>query len=243
MNEIDWTRLESFISELAKMDNSFMYVVTGALYDLDFKYPNELNHFPLEEIGSIGEGCGRIAVPTHFYKVIQLNQPHIKAASAFVIPNTLVKQQYPLSAFEVAVSLVQESAGNVDFTAFNSANTKSVCDVEANACMKEYSNSLKLLTRYRDWLDNELHKPKHFGDFADLVRHAISDNIVHLKDYDDSTLTDPVEAVLASLKEGLLKSKTVNSPHAVNYCAELEAHSSRIDHDKCIDLLSSCFQD
>jgi endonuclease G len=92
-----WAQLEAAVRRLAASSDS-LYIFTGPIFD-----------FPQPEL--IGEG--RVAVPSHTFKVILALKGSQKTMYASIIPND-TRVTAPLDSFTVSVSEVQRRTG-LDF--------------------------------------------------------------------------------------------------------------------------------
>lgn len=100
-----WAKFEKHVRDLTK-DHANIYVVTGPLYlpsiELDGK-----RYVKYQVIGS-----NDVAVPTHFFKVITLeNLQGIQEIKAYILPNQKIPSSTPLDKFLTTVQKVEKSAG------------------------------------------------------------------------------------------------------------------------------------
>ncbi|KAF2861259.1 hypothetical protein K470DRAFT_257183 [Piedraia hortae CBS 480.64] len=141
-----WAHLEDFCRRLTKRYPS-VRIVTGPLYlpkrdavDGKWKVTYEVVGHP-----------PNVAVPTHFYKVIFAEDGHIGgnvSLAAFVLPNAVIKNDTPLSQFEVPVEAVERASG-LDFARLLPENRKrKLCkEMDCSILVKEYDDARKKLTQ------------------------------------------------------------------------------------------------
>ena len=107
LNRGYWVKLEKHVRELTK-DHSNVYVLTGPLY-LPYKEKNGKRYVKYQVIGS-----NDVAVPTHFFKVIALEDDQGKKETrAYVLPNAEISSNTPLDNFRTTVQKVEKAAGLV----------------------------------------------------------------------------------------------------------------------------------
>lgn len=99
-----WDKLESKIQLWAK-NYDHLYVVSGTLF-LPIYFDNGER---IVQYSVIGEND--IAVPTHFYKVVLIENSGDIAMKAFVVPNEMLSTNIPLKEFEVSVKDVEQMTG------------------------------------------------------------------------------------------------------------------------------------
>lgn len=100
-----WSKFEKYVRDLTK-EYQFVDVFTGPLY-----LPKE------DEMGKkwvtyqvIGEN--EVAVPTHFFKLITLqNSKGVKETEAFILPNEEISSKTPLENFKTTVQRVEKASG------------------------------------------------------------------------------------------------------------------------------------
>jgi endonuclease G len=98
MNAGIWRQLENKVRKLAANSNA-LYIITGTF-------------FASPEIESIGPG--KVAVPTHFYKVILALNGETKTVYAAIIPNQPSTRE-PLSTFTVNLTELERRTGLLFF--------------------------------------------------------------------------------------------------------------------------------
>eukprot|EP00730_Choanoeca_flexa_P019833 TRINITY_DN9700_c0_g1_i2.p1 TRINITY_DN9700_c0_g1~~TRINITY_DN9700_c0_g1_i2.p1 ORF type:complete len:248 (+),score=32.73 TRINITY_DN9700_c0_g1_i2:215-958(+) len=113
-NRDAWNNLEKYTRRLAKQDD--VYVCSGPLY-MPHKQENGKMIVSYEVIGP-----NRVAVPTHFFKVLVI-QPENRPArvQAFLMPNKAIPPQQPLSRYLVPLERIERAAG---FTIFDQLPNK-----------------------------------------------------------------------------------------------------------------------
>ena len=99
-----WQKLENRVGQWAKKYEN-LHVVTGTLF-LPRKYANGKKFVHYSVFGE-----NDTAVPTHFYKVMLLENNGDIAMKAYLIPNELIPTHIPLADFEVSVKEVEKMAG------------------------------------------------------------------------------------------------------------------------------------
>lgn len=100
-----WSKLEKHVRDLTK-NYSIVEVFTGPLY-LPEVDENGLRWVKYQVIGK-----NDVAVPTHFFKVLVLeNSTGRKDCRAFILPNMQINSKTPLNDFEVTVQKVEKLAG------------------------------------------------------------------------------------------------------------------------------------
>ncbi|XP_078036278.1 endonuclease G, mitochondrial [Augochlora pura] len=108
-NRDSWNRLEKYVRSLTK-DYKNVYVCTGPLY-LPKKEADGKKYVRYEVIGA-----NHVAVPTHFYKVIVVETNDLKLEmEAFVMPNTPIDDNAPITNFRVPPESVERAAGLLFF--------------------------------------------------------------------------------------------------------------------------------
>ncbi|EZA46389.1 Endonuclease G, mitochondrial [Ooceraea biroi] len=108
-NRDSWNRLEKYVRKLTKTYKD-VYVCTGPLY-LPKKEANGKKYVRYEVIGA-----NHVAVPTHFYKVVVCETKEGKLEmEAFVMPNTPIDDNAPLTNFQVPPESVERAAGLLFF--------------------------------------------------------------------------------------------------------------------------------
>jgi endonuclease G, mitochondrial len=99
-----WARLEKHIRDLTKNYQN-VYVVTGPLY---LPYEEGNKRFVKYQV----IGPNDIAVPTHFFKVITLEDLQgRKEMNAYILPNAEIPSNAPLHQFETTIQKIEKTAG------------------------------------------------------------------------------------------------------------------------------------
>ncbi|XP_076232410.1 endonuclease G, mitochondrial [Calliopsis andreniformis] len=108
-NRDSWNRLEKYVRSLTKIYKD-VYVCTGPLY-LPRKEVDGKKYVRYEVIG-----VNHVAVPTHFYKIV-VGETHDSKLEmeAFVMPNTRIDDNVPLTNFLVPPESVERAAGLLFF--------------------------------------------------------------------------------------------------------------------------------
>ena len=141
-----WAHFEDFCRRL-----TFHYpsvrIVTGPLYlpkrdPVDGKW-----RVTYEVIGS----PPNVAVPTHFYKVIFAEDGKVGgnvALGAFVLPNTQIPNEKPLSDFEVSLDNLERASG-LDFASkLPDGRKKSLCrEINCSVVVKQYEDRQRTFAR------------------------------------------------------------------------------------------------
>ncbi|XP_076660654.1 endonuclease G, mitochondrial [Halictus rubicundus] len=108
-NRDSWNRLEKYVRSLTKVYQN-VYVCTGPLY-LPKKESDGKKYVRYEVIGA-----NHVAVPTHFYKVIVGETDNSKLEmEAFVMPNTPIDDNAPITNFRVPPESIERAAGLLFF--------------------------------------------------------------------------------------------------------------------------------
>ncbi|KOC60548.1 Endonuclease G, mitochondrial [Habropoda laboriosa] len=108
-NRDSWNRLEKYIRQLTKTYKE-VYVCTGPLY-LPKTEADGKKYVRYEVIGA-----NHVAVPTHFYKIIVGETQDSKLEmEAFVMPNTPIDDNTPLTNFQVPPESIERAAGLLFF--------------------------------------------------------------------------------------------------------------------------------
>jgi len=124
-----WARIEHFTRKLTKQFSN-VYVCTGPLY-LPVKGPDGKWHVCYQTIGN----PPLVAVPTHFYKVILAERDVIDAGQpqkeyamgAFVVPNSPIPADTPLTQFVAQVEAVELFSGLHFFNKIPRQITQPLC--------------------------------------------------------------------------------------------------------------------
>jgi endonuclease G len=104
LNRKYWLKLEKHVRESVKRYD-ILYVITGPLF-LPRKAPDGKWYVRYEVIGE-----NDIAVPTHYFKVLQGKKGSRINTEAFIIPNEQVSNDLPLKNFSVTLDKVEKAAG------------------------------------------------------------------------------------------------------------------------------------
>lgn len=113
LNREYWSRLERHIRELTKQ-YQHVYVVTGPLY---LPYQEGKRKFVKYQV--IGDDD--IAVPSHFFKVITLEDKRgNRQVQAYVLPNAVTPIDTPFNKFKTTVQKVERAAGMILFNQISS---------------------------------------------------------------------------------------------------------------------------
>lgn len=108
-NRDSWNRLEKYVRNLTKVYKD-VFVCTGPLY-LPKVEADGKKYVRYEVIGA-----NHVAVPTHFYKVVVCETHDAKLEmEAFVMPNTMIDDNTPLTNFQVPPESVERAAGLLFF--------------------------------------------------------------------------------------------------------------------------------
>ncbi len=100
-----WAKLEKHVRDLTK-DCANVYVITGPLY-LPFCETDGKRYVKYQVIGP-----NDVAVPTHFFKVIMLeNWQGMQELRAYIFPNQEIAAKTPLDQFMTTVQKVERAAG------------------------------------------------------------------------------------------------------------------------------------
>lgn len=104
-----WPKLEKYVRDLTK-DYQHVYVVTGPLY---LPYQEGKRRFVKYQV----IGPNDVAIPSHFFKVITLEDHWGKRkVQAYVLPNMVISSNTPLESFRTTVQKIEKAAG---FLLFN----------------------------------------------------------------------------------------------------------------------------
>ncbi len=106
LNRKTWLKLEKYVRALAK-SSDVVYVITGPLF-LPHTKKDGKRYVKYQVIGK-----NDVAVPTHFFKVLQAKKGGNFQREAYIIPNQPQPQDYPLSHFAVTLDRVEQAAGIV----------------------------------------------------------------------------------------------------------------------------------
>ncbi|CAG9765261.1 unnamed protein product [Ceutorhynchus assimilis] len=108
-NRDSWNRLEKYVRKLTRTYPN-VYCCTGPLY-LPQREHNGKMYVRYEVIGA-----SHVAVPTHFYKIVvgETKDGNLEMES-YVMPNTAIDDNVPLTSFQVAPDVVERAAGLLFF--------------------------------------------------------------------------------------------------------------------------------
>lgn len=150
LNRQYWQRVESFVRNLVHPRSRFQeaFVITGPLYLPDTteggadRLASDGDGATASwrlNVGLIGEAPQLVHVPTHFYKVVVMEEPpsgrnagEIGGAllvCALVVPNAPVEETIPLEHFFVPLEALEEAAGLLFFPELLDATTRERCRV------------------------------------------------------------------------------------------------------------------
>ncbi|KAJ1550699.1 nuclease, partial [Nowakowskiella sp. JEL0078] len=126
-----WASLEHFVRDLTNTFDEFS-VVTGPLYlphqENDGKY-----YVKYQMLGN----PPNTAVPTHFFKAILGKNGDDVTLGAFILPNSPISVTIPLSEFEIALEVIERSAGVSLFSGIDRKSATSLCQkVECGSMRK-----------------------------------------------------------------------------------------------------------
>jgi endonuclease G len=103
-----WSQLEKHVRDLTK-EYRHVYVVTGPLY---LPYNEGKRRFVKYQV----IGPDEVAVPSHFFKVITLeNWQGKREIRAYLLPNTFIPPNTPLDNFKTTAQKVERAAGLILF--------------------------------------------------------------------------------------------------------------------------------
>ena len=99
-----WAKLEKHVRDLTAIHTD-VYVITGPLY---LPYQEGKRRFVKYQV----IGSNDVAVPSHFFKVIMLNnEKGEKQVRAYILPNTVIAPSTPLDHFRTTAQKVEKAAG------------------------------------------------------------------------------------------------------------------------------------
>ncbi len=252
MNQCDWTRIEDLVYDLTgRSSTKNVFVVTGVIYKqhkYHFELHKEVEFFSLPEANYIKHDRGSVAVPTHFYKVIQVvnNNRHIYT-SAFVIPNGLGKRAYRLSDYAVDIGKIEEAA-KVTFEGIRPFRA-TICDSfhaqhqQYSVCAETFDTDARVTTRYTDWMN--IMKPSSVAEITELVKYALPENLMALLD-SFQALQEAGNTQALKLKHFFseLKDKIIQrfdfpgeKISSVAYCEQMKTTDAAIPQDPCESFL------
>ena len=106
-NRGHWAQLERYARDLTR-DYENVYVLSGPLY-LPTIEENGKRYVKYEVLGQ-----NNVSVPTHFFKIISLEDAHgNKETQAFILPNEPIAEKTSLDCFKTTVEKVEKCAGIV----------------------------------------------------------------------------------------------------------------------------------
>ncbi|KAF9210148.1 nuclease [Haplosporangium sp. Z 27] len=118
-----WAHFENFCRTLTKKYRD-VYVFTGPLY-LPHQDPTDGKFYVKHEV--IGNPPN-IGVPTHFFKVILTDRGNgDMSVGAFVLPNDVIHNNVPLTAFQVPIEAVERASGLKFFETLERRALKNLC--------------------------------------------------------------------------------------------------------------------
>ena len=139
-----WSHFETFCRELAVKKFPSVRIVTGPLY-LPHRDPDGKWRVNYEVIGN----PPNVAVPTHFYKVVygeengQGSNGKV-ALGAFVLPNTRIPNDKPLTDFEVPLEVLERASGLEFASKLDASRRKRLCqEVRCDLVIRDFSNANK----------------------------------------------------------------------------------------------------
>lgn len=103
LNRGYWAKLERYIREKV-IESDAVDVVTGPL-------------FLSQQVGEIRQVCyqvigeNEVAVPTHFFKIIQVKKGMKKHIEAYCIPNQAIALTTPLEEFRTSIEQIEKGSG------------------------------------------------------------------------------------------------------------------------------------
>ncbi len=103
LNRGYWAKLEKHARALA-LENESVDVVSGPLYLPQIEGGKRIVRYQV-----IGQND--VSVPTHFYKVIQINTNQGSTRAAYLVPNEAVPTQASLEDYQVSIEIVEKVTG------------------------------------------------------------------------------------------------------------------------------------
>jgi endonuclease G len=104
LNREYWSKLERHVRDLTQ-EYRHVYVITGPLY---LPYQEGKRRFVKYQV----IGTNDVAVPSHFFKVIMLeNRLGKREVRAYLLPNTVITSDTPLDTFRTTAQKVEKAAG------------------------------------------------------------------------------------------------------------------------------------
>ena len=109
LNRDYWSKLEKHARDLTHQ-YPHVYVITGPLY---LPYQEGKRRFIKYQV----IGSNDVAVPSHFYKVIMLEDEEGKReVQAYILPNAIIPSNTPLDTFRTTAKSVEKAAGILFFS-------------------------------------------------------------------------------------------------------------------------------
>lgn len=103
-NRVYWARFEQHVRELTQQYKN-VTVYTGPLYVPQGSPGERFVHYPVI-------GPNDVAVPTHFFKLLQLEEASgLVEKRAYIMPNQPIQADTPLESFQVTVEKVEMLSG------------------------------------------------------------------------------------------------------------------------------------
>lgn len=103
-----WAKLEKHVRDLTRQ-HRHVYVITGPLY---LPYQEGKRRFVKYQV----IGSNNVAVPSHFFKVILLeNEVGEREVRAYILPNSVISSDTPLENFRTTAQKVEKAAGMLLF--------------------------------------------------------------------------------------------------------------------------------
>jgi len=103
LNRGYWAKLEKHARALA-LENESVDVVSGPLYLPQIEEGKRVVRYQV-----IGEND--VSVPTHFYKVIQVNKGREVTRVAYLVPNEAIPSKATLEEYQVSIEVVEKVTG------------------------------------------------------------------------------------------------------------------------------------
>lgn len=144
---IDWAYFERFCRDLTA-NFSDVYVYTGPLFLPRLSGEHDSTNLMIQfdsddyvtktapqpkyrmEYDVIGSKIPLVAVPTHFFKIILLEQENNSfTMGAFVLPNRAIPNETPLSQFQVNLKAIERASGLEFFKELDRNEFLNLCDI------------------------------------------------------------------------------------------------------------------
>jgi len=107
LNRGYWSKLEKHVRDLTKT-NKYVDVITGPLY-VPYTDDDGRKYVKYQVIGN-----NNVAVPTHFFKIINLEDFHGRVLTAsYIVPNAPISSYTPFEQFQTTVENIEKLAGFV----------------------------------------------------------------------------------------------------------------------------------